>query len=169
MLVETHTLARQPKEIRRVALRDQVGPQPIPHHQHHDSAASMMRLGGFLRARRRNDEQEQARKQERQASSGEHSIAHQSGPRPTVSIALQRCNPHFGFGSVADLNWRREPRCVSLCSVRLHSGLKKLLKALIHHSDQIVHVFAPPDPSRGHARPADRERRASSDLPLSQP
>ena len=48
MPIEAHALARQPKKIRRVALRDEVGPQPVPHHQHHDPSAPAMRRRGNL-------------------------------------------------------------------------------------------------------------------------
>ena len=49
MLVEAHAFARQPKKIRRIALSDEVGPQPVPYHKHHDSPAPAMRGNGILR------------------------------------------------------------------------------------------------------------------------
>jgi len=89
MAVKPHALSRQPVKIGRVALRDEVGPQPIPYHQHHDTAAAAMRSGGVLRAAGHGHEYEKYRENFGQPSSGEHLIGHQSGPRPTVSIALQ--------------------------------------------------------------------------------
>src|ERR1700693_3090383 len=89
MLVETDALAREPKEIRRVALRDEVGPQPVPDHQDYDTSAPAMRRNGVLRTRRRGDEYEQERENFRQPSDGKHSIGHQTGPQPTVSIILR--------------------------------------------------------------------------------
>ena len=53
MAVKPHAFAGQPVKIRRVALRDEVGPQPVPYHQHHDTAAAAMRIKMVLRPARR--------------------------------------------------------------------------------------------------------------------
>src|SRR5260370_3040347 len=88
MVVEAHALARHAEEIRRIALRDEVGPEPIPDHQDHDTAAPMMGPGKILRRQRRRAEKNEARETNENQSSEKHPIGHQSGRKPIMSIAL---------------------------------------------------------------------------------
>lgn len=77
----------------------------------------------------------------------------------------------FGFGSVAgDLEGPS-----SLGGIQLRIALlgqaafaEKSLEALLKHGDEIVHVFAPPDPPTGRPEPLAAKARELG-LPLSQP
>src|SRR5258705_7091327 len=84
-------------------------------------------------------------------------------PRAWASFRVQL---RFCFGSVA-IGRRRETTLGIALLGQAAFGVKAI-EALIDHSDEIVHVFAPPDPAAGKPDPLAAKARELR-IPLSQP
>jgi methionyl-tRNA formyltransferase len=73
---------------------------------------------------------------------------------------------HASFGSVAPTS--REDNRLRIALLGQAAFAEKALEALVKHGDEVVHVFAPPDPPSGRADPL-KAKAIEMGLPLSQP